>query len=296
MTLPAEAVAAAYLDACLIELRALKPGNVHDDAAGHGMTVADFEAAARASADVFALPGLGVGERIYEAVRRSRAAVDCNANLGIVLLCAPLAEAALTAPANATFRRGVEAVLARLDLADAEFAFRAIRLAAPGGLGESARHDVRRPATVGLREAMSEAQARDRVAHQYEAGFADVFGLGVPRLRAGLARWGDPAWAAAAAYLGFLAAFADSHVERKHGSSRAEDVRRRAAPLDALLQAAADPAALRPALLDLDAALKREGVNPGTSADLTVASLFALGLEDAQAGADPALSLPKSGD
>ena len=296
MTLPPEAVAAAYLDACLIELRALKPGNVHDYAAGHAMTVADFEAAARASADVFAQPGLGVGERIFEAVRRSRAAVDCNANLGIVLLCAPLAEAALTAPTNASFRRGVEAVLARLDRADAEFAFRAIRLAAPGGLGESARHDVRRPATVGLREAMAEAQTRDRVAHQYEAGFADVFDLGLPRLRAGLARWGDTAWAAAAAYLGFLAAFPDSHVERKRGPARAEDVRRRAAPLDALLQAAADPAALRPALLDLDAALKREGVNPGTSADLTVASLFALRLEAARAGADPALPLPKSGD
>jgi hypothetical protein len=34
VTLPADAaIAAAYLDACLIELRALKPGNVHDDAA-----------------------------------------------------------------------------------------------------------------------------------------------------------------------------------------------------------------------------------------------------------------------
>ena len=285
MTLPTEAVAAAYLEACLIELRALKPGNVHDYAAGHDMTVADFEAAARASAEVVAQPGLGVGERIFEAVRRSRAAVDCNANLGIVLLCAPLAEAALTAPARAQLGRGVEAVLARLDLADAEFAFRAIRLAAPGGLGKSARHDVHRPAAVGLREAMAEAQARDRVARQYAVGFADVFEFGLPRLRAGLARWGDAAWAAAAAYLGFLAAFPDSHVRRKHGPAPAENLRRRAAPLAARLQAATDPTTLLPGLLAFDAALKHEGLNPGTSADLTVASLFALGLEDAPAAA-----------
>ena len=29
-------------DACLMELRALKPGNVHVHAPGHGMTVADL--------------------------------------------------------------------------------------------------------------------------------------------------------------------------------------------------------------------------------------------------------------
>ena len=42
-----DSVAAAYQDACLAELAALKPGNVHVFAAGHGMTVAQFEASAR---------------------------------------------------------------------------------------------------------------------------------------------------------------------------------------------------------------------------------------------------------
>ena len=39
-----------------------------------------------------------------------------------------------------------------------------------------------------------------------------------------------------------------------------------------------DPAAQAPALLALDAELKDRGVNPGTSADLTVASHFAAAL------------------
>ncbi|HEU01488.1 MAG TPA: triphosphoribosyl-dephospho-CoA synthase, partial [Aurantimonas coralicida] len=34
-------------------------------------------------------------------------------------------------------------------------------------------------------------------------------------------------------------------------------------------------------LLGFDAELKREGINPGTSADLTVASLFAMNLAEA---------------
>ncbi|MBX6323317.1 MAG: triphosphoribosyl-dephospho-CoA synthase, partial [Rhodospirillaceae bacterium] len=268
----------AYVAACLAELRALKPGNVHAFADGHRMTVADFEASARASAPAIADPALPVGRRIRVAVERTRAAVGTNTNLGIVLLCAPLAAAAQR---PAPLRAAVEAALAALDVADAEEAFAAIRLAAPAGLGDSPTHDVRRPARGTLLEAMRAARDRDRIAAQYADGFRDVFEFGVPRLRQGLARWNDPAWAASAAYLGFLARFPDSHVARKHGVARAEAVRRAAAPLEAALMAQADPALMRARLLRFDATLKSKGVNPGTSADLTVASLFALALEGA---------------
>ncbi|MFO1057179.1 MAG: triphosphoribosyl-dephospho-CoA synthase [Dongiaceae bacterium] len=264
----------AYLAACRTELRALKPGNVHDHAAGHGMSVADFEASAAASAPAIAAPGLTVGERILEAIRRTRAVAGCNTNLGIVLLAAPLAAARLAEPTG-PLQPAVERVLAGLDRADAAQAFAAITLAAPGGLGDSERHDVRAPALVGLREAMAEARGRDRIAEQYAGGYADVFGLGVPALEAALARWGDEAWAASAAYLAFLAAFPDSHVARKYGPEAAERLRRRVAPLAGALAAAPDPGRLSGALLTLDAALKAEGINPGTSADLTVASLLA---------------------
>ena len=278
-----EAVAGAMRAACLAELRALKPGNVHAYADGHDMTVADFEASAAASAAEIARPGLRVGERIYQAVRRTREAVGCNTNLGIVLLCAPLAHAALQA-ADAALRDRVAEALAGLDVADADWAFRAIRLAMPAGLAHSARHDVRAPARVDLRAAMAVARQRDLIARQYVTDFQDVFALGLPRLRARRAVWGDEPWAAAAVYLGFLARFPDSHIVRKHGAARAEAVRREAQALDARLMAAADPTALRADLLGVDARFKAAGLNPGTSADLTVASLFADKLEDALDG------------
>jgi triphosphoribosyl-dephospho-CoA synthase len=274
-----DAVAAALGAACRAELDALKPGNVHRYAAGHRMTVEDFEASAQASAQAIALTGLSVGERIYQAVRRTRDAVGCNTNLGIVLLAAPLAEATLKGTGR-DLRASLGRVLAGLDVGDAQWAFRAIRLAEPAGLGTSERHDVSDPPTVGLREAMAEARDRDRVARQYATGFADVFDFGLPRLRALLARWQDEPWAAAGVYLGFLAAFPDSHVARKFGPARAEALRRQAAPLAARLEAAREPAALEGELLRFDAALKADGVNPGTSADLTVATLFARRLED----------------
>ncbi|MFQ5668624.1 MAG: triphosphoribosyl-dephospho-CoA synthase, partial [Candidatus Binatia bacterium] len=145
----------------------------------------------------------------------------------------------------------------------------------------SREHDVQAPATVGLRAAMAAAADRDRIATQYVTDFADIFGLGVPRLREALGRWPSESWAAASAYLGFLAGFSDTHIVRKHGAKRAADVRRRATPLNARLRNCADPAAMQEALLDFDATLKSEGMNPGTSADLTVASLFTRRLQDA---------------
>ncbi|MEJ2517000.1 MAG: triphosphoribosyl-dephospho-CoA synthase, partial [Methyloceanibacter sp.] len=40
--LTSDAVAAAFQNACMAELDALKPGNVHRHADGHAMDIADF--------------------------------------------------------------------------------------------------------------------------------------------------------------------------------------------------------------------------------------------------------------
>jgi triphosphoribosyl-dephospho-CoA synthase len=271
-----ERIAEAYVAACRAELAALKPGNVHAYADGHRMTVGDFEASAQASAPAIAAE-LPVGRRIHEAIARTHAAVGANTNLGIVLLCAPLAAAA---PLPGPVRENLGRVLNALDVEDAEQAFAAIRLAAPAGLGESSQHDVREPARVTLLQAMEAARERDRIAWQYATGFSDVFDLGLPRLKQGLARWNDLGWATTTAYLGFLSQIPDSHVARKFGMARAEEVRREAAPFDAELMSRMAPAEMTEQLLRFDGALKADGVNPGTSADLTVASLFALKLED----------------
>jgi triphosphoribosyl-dephospho-CoA synthase len=171
-------------------------------------------------------------------------------------------------------RAAVADVLESLDIADADLAFRAIALASPGGLGYAPRHDVRAPATVTLRQAMAEAADRDRVAHQFSTGFADVFDRGLNRLDAAVRRWRDPKWATLAVHLGFLAAFPDSHIARKYGAAAAEGARRTAQEFESRLQASDDPADLLADLLAWDGDLKARGLNPGTTADLTVATLF----------------------
>ncbi len=279
--LTGDAVAAAYRDACLAELVALKPGNVHVFAGGHDMTTADFEASAQASAPAMGAPALSVGERIFEAVRRTREAVGCNTNLGIVLLCAPLAQAALSS-GKGSLRDRLRRVLERLDVADAEQAFAAIRMTEPGGLGAAPQHDVRAPPTVSLAVAMAAAADRDRIAAQYAGGFADIFDLGLPCLRAGLTRWRSERWATTATYLGFLARLPDSHVARKYGIERAESICAKARPYLERLDEAEDTEQLVPALLAFDQELKAAGLNPGTSADLAVGCLFADRIETAE--------------
>jgi len=270
-------IADAFILACRDELESPKPGNVHVYAAGHGMTVAQFETSAAAAAVPLCEPGARVGARIRGAIEATVRAVGTNTNLGIVLLCAPLAAAAERKVPD--LRESVIQVLDGLDVADAADAFAAIVQASPAGLGRAGRHDVFAPPQVTLKEAMAEAAGRDRVARQYATGFADVFEVGMPLHAAASARWVDSKSATLAVYLGFLSRFPDSHILRKYGAACAAEVCRSALKFDALLQEAPDPAAVVGELLAWDADLKARRINPGTTADLTVATSFAVRLQ-----------------
>ena len=265
-------VAEAFVAACRDELAAPKPGNVHVYASGHGMTAAQFVDSARAAADPLCAPAARVGARIRGAVEATLQVAGVNTNLGIVLLCAPLAAAVELEVLE--LREALVRVLDDLDIRDADEAFTAIVQASPAGLGRAERHDVFAAAQVTLKEAMAQAADRDRIARQYATGFADVFGLGMQVDAAAATRWRDAKIAALAVYLGFLARFPDSHIMRKHGVDVATEVCRTAAKFDAWLWSKQEPADLFGELLEWDAALKARGVNPGTTADLTVATLF----------------------
>jgi triphosphoribosyl-dephospho-CoA synthase len=265
-------LAAMFKAVCIAELEAVKPGNVHMLSDGHGMTVQDFLVSAEASAEVIAQPGLSVGQRILQAVQATNAAVGCNTNLGIILLCAPLIHAAWDADATIT-KEDLQRVLNQLSVQDADDSYTAIRIANPAGLGSSGKHDVAAPASVTLLSAMREAEDRDMIARQYANGFQQTFeALGYYRQLC--RRWERPAWATSALYLYFLAHFPDSHIARKYGSGLAETVRQEAAAYWHELENRDNPKTYLRPLLDFDQTLKARSINPGTSADMTVATLL----------------------
>jgi triphosphoribosyl-dephospho-CoA synthase len=284
-----------FIEACELDVAVRKPGNVSRQSGGHGMQAALFSTSALASAAPLFKPGARVGERIEAAVAATWAAVDCNTNLGILLLCAPIARAfelQSVARDPASLRGAIEAVLADLDVGDAAATYRAIARANPGGLGSAPAEDVHSAPSIDLRSAMALAADRDSIARQYRDGYAELFELGVaavtgvlPELSIGPDGLALPAAAAIVqrVYLAFLASVPDSHIVRKHGAPLAHSVMRSAQPWRARALAG-EALDADPAFAAWDLELKAAGLNPGTSADFTVAALFAAGLANGARG------------
>lgn len=270
-------IEAAFCSACRDEIEAPKPGNVHIFSDGHGMNAEQFFASAAAAAPSLCAFGAPVGARILAAVEASFAAVGVNTNLGIVLLCAPLAAAAERAGDGETLQMALMRVLTALDAADRRNAFAAIRLANPGGLGRAERYDVHSEgqgdAAITLMQAMAEAAGRDRIAAQYANHFRDVFVTGLDALEKAHGCGLKPPWTTVVVYLTFLATFPDSHIMRKHGAAAAFEVQQEGREMLSLVQRRGENSLSE--LLAFDASLKLRQRNPGTSADLTVATLFA---------------------
>jgi len=269
----------AYEYACEIELRAFKPGNVSIYADGHDMTVDDFRLSAGLSSEPISNRNYSLGERIYYAVKATREAVGCNTNLGIILLCAPLLLAAESAKSIEELRDKLVGVLANTSIEDAEWVFRAIALAAPGGLGKSGQQDVAEKPNVTLTKAMQIASDRDRIALQFISNYKDVFDFLVLRYNLAFNRWGDAEWSAVAVYAAMLAKYPDSHIERKYGDLYTKMVMDKMALVDGKLSNTDRPEQLMNYLRKVDDEFKFAGINPGTAADFTVVTVLAIELE-----------------
>ncbi len=241
------------------------------------MVVKDFILSAEASSSVITEPDIGVGQRIKAAMQATWQAVNCNTNLGIILLTAPLIQASLISfmgDRRLAFREALTDVLQTLSVDDAVLAYQAIEIASPAGLGHYDKHDISVQPSITLLAAMQAAEDRDLIARQYINGFSDIYDTGLAQYQSAMLRWNNESWALTAVHLAFMACFPDSHVVRKYGVGKGTEIQQRAAEyLHGLLEQE-NPKQYHRTLLAFDAALKSEKVNPGTSADLTVATAF----------------------
>ncbi len=263
--------------ACMWEALSRKVGNVHPHADFTNTTLADFLLSAIAIGPAFRhTHRVSVGQTVLSAVEATQTFVGQNTNLGICLAIAPLA----AVPDGEPLRTGVQRVLNELTVSDAELVYRAIRLAAPGGLGDAPEQDVRDAPTVTLLQAMSLAVDRDTIAQQYANGYADIFHFGVPALEEAFEKFGRIEPAVIECQLRWLAEFPDSLIARKKSELAAEDVRQRANRVLALGGLHTQNG--RHAGVELDRYLRsdRNALNPGTTADLVTACLFVALWED----------------
>jgi triphosphoribosyl-dephospho-CoA synthase len=127
---------------------------------------------------------------------------------------------------------------------------------------------------------MQLAKDKDRVAYQYATDYKDIFEYGVPCYREAFLRWGDSRWATLAVYAGFLASIPDSLIVRKYGNRFTKMVASKITLVNQQLEEfnPDQPEQLLSVLKDVDTEFKAAGINPGTTADLTVTSVFAVRL------------------
>ena len=255
-----------------MEATARKPGNVHPQAEFSDLCYRDFVVSAEIVAPILARAGRrGVGATILDAITRTADAVGRNTNLGIVLLIAPLA----AVPRDVSLLDGITQILDRLTTEDASLVYRAIRVAKPGGMGDVAAQDVSGEPTATLRDVMRLAADRDSVAAQYATGFRLVLRTGVTLLEENkdfADRWEQ---SLVGLHLRLMAECPDTLIARKCGADKA---RQSASLAQAVLDAGWPVTQSSRLMLDqLDNWLRKNGNrrNPGTTADLVAASLFA---------------------
>ncbi len=272
-------IIAAVMSSFKAEVAAFKPGNVSAYADGHNMTVQDFLTSAEVSVPHLCQPGKPVGQRVLGSVKATQAAVGCNTNLGMLLLFSPLIVAAESNFKTAfELRSQLQLALDSLTENDTQAVYESICIAAPAGLGELPVHDVRQAPACSLRHAMQLASDRDAIATQYCTAYRDLFSSGLDQIKYFFKRWNSVEWATVSCFMYYLSSIRDSHIERKYGQAIAEQIRIKAMLIAKKFNDLEMPETGLALLQDFDTMLKAEHYNPGTSADLTAATLLVYNL------------------
>lgn len=259
--------------ACLLEASAPKVGNVNRGADFDDLTFNDFLVSAVAiGPPMEAAATTGIGQAVLEAVTATRQLVATNTNLGMALAIAPLAAVPRAAPLTTS---AVRSVLERLTPADCQRVYQAIRVAQPGGLGKVPEMDIADQPPERLLDAMRAAADRDLIALQHVEAFALILDELVPALASGQQHGWSLTETIIHTHLSLLAKHPDSLIARKCGP----EVAKRASAMagHALEIGAPGDEAYYEAVADFDFWLRSDGHrrNPGTTADLIAAALFA---------------------
>jgi len=260
--------------ACEQEVSAPKPGNVNLISDGHNMQVADFIKSAHAIAPALTIENASVGQRILKAIQATQDVVNCNTNLGIVLLFAPLCLALEHCEDFASLPEQLSNTLNELSIEDAELCYQAIRLAHAGGLGNVENQDINGTPTVTLLQAMDAAKERDSIATQYLNNYHDIFHIGLQKLTDSINCGESVEWATTFAYLYLLSTIPDTLIARKQGQETAQIVTNQAKDFISKCNKINGLRSYSSELDRWDKELKRDAINPGTSADLTATTLL----------------------
>ena len=266
----------AFEYACKLDVFSIKPGNVFLNHPAYGMSHKDFLQSSMACSDIMCEQNMDIGLKILESVKASMDVVGCNTNLGIILLCVPIVETVYMDKEHKFDQNNLKIVIDNINYKQTKSIYKAINLANAGGMSSKEEFDLKsnKSDNFTLFEAMNFAKTYDYIANEYTNYFYNIINNISLNWRNYFKLMNNDECATTATFLKQIVSNPDSLIARKHGLSTAEQVSERFKEIADEYCALKDPNILNNKLLLLDSELKIQGLNPGTTADVVVASIF----------------------
>jgi triphosphoribosyl-dephospho-CoA synthase len=279
-----------------------KPGNVHRTADFKETTFEQFMASSiaigpvlldvakkgfRAGKEEIKTADIGVGAAIKSAIENTmKWQRGGNTNLGSVMLLIPLAAAAGMTLARENkikmkkLRANLSNILRSTTPEDALNTYDAILIARPEGLGSVDELDVRNEASkkrikeeqISLYDVMNISSEWDTISKEWVTDMQITFEFGYPHVKKLYARTKNMNTTTVQSFLEILSRYPDTFVQRIHGKKIAEKVSKEARAI--IRRGGMLTRSGRTLITKFDEELRKKGVNPGTTADLTASSLM----------------------
>lgn len=273
---------------CCLEVSGYpKPGNVHRNRDYADMVFEDFLISGVVIGDTICDVAINasynepndarLGFYILKAIKETNRWVSNNTNLGIMMLFVPLAAAAAISDEFSEIRDNVVKLMKNTTVQDAVNLYDAIDLADAGGMGEQKDYDVKnKEAKKQLKEnkqtmfdVLEISSSWDTIAHELTTDMPICFETGFPAYKE-LKVEQSLNMAAVLTFLKILSQNPDTLISRKYGQKKAEEVSRQAFTLLSFKK----DKDFKSKLQEFDDYLFKNKLNPGTTADLTAASIM----------------------
>ena len=269
-----------------------KPGNVHRTRNFPDMVFEDFLISGIVTGDIIRKAAIQaslnikgetnycnaeVGKYILEAVNETDKWIKNNTNLGIMMMEVPIAQAAAISNNFSEIRDNIGKLLKDTTVEDAINLYDAINIADAGGMGDQEDYDVQSEnAKEELREnnqtmydVLDISASWDQLAFELTNKMPKTFEVGFPTFNK-LIKEESINNATLLTFLTILSEVPDTLISRKYGKEQAEKFSENAKTL----LGEYEEEYFEKDLIYFDNYLFENGFNPGTTADLTAASIM----------------------
>ena len=259
-----------FFSVCSEELEALKPGNLNPFSGLHGMSKLKFKYAAKISSEYLISKKFSLGEGIYLSVKKCKAGLNSNYNLGIILLCAPVLKLCLRETKG--LKNQLKKILRTITKKDGDLIIKSISHIKPAGINnyEGQGNVLNLKQNLSFTEIMRIGSSWDRISKCYIDNYIEILEFGLPFFQS-LCQKIPRIKAIELLFLNYLARDNDSHIQRKFGENKARMISKKSVFVKKQLNYYKNNDSK---LKKIDRYLKKFHYNPGTCADLTVTTLL----------------------